>query len=328
MTSASWPIVDVDDVGFVDLDLGGDDGHVGEGHERRALGVLNAGDDHFALADGLVGDDAIEGSDGDGAIEEVLVDLEVSDLGLEMAAGGGGIGSGLGETGDGLGEGGDIEVVGGFFGVEVLLGHDLGLEEGLGAVIVELFLLEVGLGMIDVGLGGFLGGDIGIDVGAVGGDGGLLRGDIGFLLDVLDGGDDLALLNVVAFIHVEVGNAAHGVGADVDVSLGPDLAGGAHDGNQVLLSDSSDQDLGVAGLSTNDSEPYDRGENHDGSNNDKNLFQSSSSFAMGYAIPVVAVPPASPTTPSDVQRSSWRASPFSWNIRDGSRGSTPAGRGR
>ncbi len=29
--------LDVDDVGLVDLDLGGDDGHVGEGHEGRAF---------------------------------------------------------------------------------------------------------------------------------------------------------------------------------------------------------------------------------------------------------------------------------------------------
>ena len=80
-------VLDVDDVGFVDLDLGGDDGHVGEGHQGGALGVLDALDDHFALADGLIGDDAVEGSDGDGAIQKVLVDLEVGNLGLQMAAG-------------------------------------------------------------------------------------------------------------------------------------------------------------------------------------------------------------------------------------------------
>ncbi len=52
------------------------------------------------------------------------------------------------------------------------------------------------------------------------------------LLDILDGGEDFALLHVVAFIDIEVGDAAHGVGADVDVGFGRDLAGGADDGTR------------------------------------------------------------------------------------------------
>ncbi len=40
---------------------------------------------------------------------------------------------------------GDGHVEGGFFGVEVLLGDELFLVEGLGAVVVELLLFEVGL---------------------------------------------------------------------------------------------------------------------------------------------------------------------------------------
>ncbi len=112
---------DVDDVGFVDLDLGGDDGHVGDGHEGGALGVLDAFDDGFAFANGLIGDDAVEGGDGDGAAEHVLVGTVGGLLGAEVAAGGGGLGFGLGERGLSLGEAGDVEVVGGFFGVEFLL---------------------------------------------------------------------------------------------------------------------------------------------------------------------------------------------------------------
>ena len=76
----------VNDVGLVDFDLGGDDRHVGEGHEGRAFGVLDALDDHLALADGLVGDDAVEGSDGDGSVEVILLGREGGLLGLEMAA--------------------------------------------------------------------------------------------------------------------------------------------------------------------------------------------------------------------------------------------------
>ena len=56
--------------------------------------------------------------------------------------------------------------------------------EGLGAVEVELLLLEVGLGLRDVGLGGLLGRDVGGDVGPGGGDGGLLGGDGGLGLHV------------------------------------------------------------------------------------------------------------------------------------------------
>ena len=51
-----------------------------------------------------------------------------------------------GESGLALGEGGDGDVVGGLLGVEVLLGDELAGVEGLGAVEVELLLLEVGLG--------------------------------------------------------------------------------------------------------------------------------------------------------------------------------------
>jgi hypothetical protein len=40
----------------------------------------------------------------------------------------------------------------------------------------------------------------------------------------------LAGLDVVAFLDVEVGDAAEGGGADVDVGLGLDLAGAADDG--------------------------------------------------------------------------------------------------
>ena len=89
--------------------------------------------------------------------------------------------------------------------------------------------------MLHVGLGGLLGGDVGGDVGLGGGDGGLLAGDIGRLLDIFDRGDRLALLDRVALLHVEVGDPAHGSGADVDVGLGLDLAGAADDRGQVLV---------------------------------------------------------------------------------------------
>ncbi len=151
---------DVDDVGLVDFDLGGDDGHVGEGHEGGAFGVLDAEDDGFALADGNVGDEAVEGGAADGLVEGVVVGALAGDGLVHVAALGVGLGAGLGEGGLALGQGGDGHVVGGFFGVEVLLRDELLVVERLGAVEVEALLLEVGLGLIDVGFCGFFGGDV------------------------------------------------------------------------------------------------------------------------------------------------------------------------
>ena len=159
VTSAGWFRRDVDDVGLVDLDLGGDDGHVGEGHEGGAVGVLNADDDGLAFADGDVGDEAVEGGAADGLVECVVVGALAGDGLIDVGALGVGLSLGLGEGGLTLRKGRDGHVVGGFFGVEVLLGDQLVVVEGLSAVVVELLLLEVGLGLGDVGLGGLFGGD-------------------------------------------------------------------------------------------------------------------------------------------------------------------------
>ena len=159
MTSAGWFELDVDDVGLIDLDLGGDDGHVGEGHDGGASGVLDADDDGLAFTDGDVGDEAIKGGAADGLVEGVVVGALAGDGLVDVAALRVGLGAGLGESGLTLGQGRDGHIVGGFFGVEVLLGDQLLVVEGLGAVEVELFLLEIGLGLGDVGLGGFFGGE-------------------------------------------------------------------------------------------------------------------------------------------------------------------------
>ena len=128
-------------------------------------------------------------------VKHVLVAAEVGDLGLQMAAGGIGLRLGLVELGDGLGHGGDVQIVGCLLGVVVLLGHDAVFVESLGAVPVQLFLFQVGLGVVDVGFLRFFRGNIGGNVGLGGGNGGLLAVDCGFLLDVLDGRYDLALLS-------------------------------------------------------------------------------------------------------------------------------------
>jgi hypothetical protein len=92
--------LDIDDVGFVHLHLGGDHAHIGQGHQRGAFGVLNADDHRFSLADGQVGHDAVKGGDGDGLAQHVLVEAQRGDLGLQVAALGIGLRLGLIEAGD------------------------------------------------------------------------------------------------------------------------------------------------------------------------------------------------------------------------------------
>ncbi len=87
-----------------------------------------------------------------------------------------------------------------------------------------------------------------------GGDGGLLRGDGGGGLHAFDGGEDRAVLHVVAFLDVQVGDAAEGGGADVDVGLGLDLAGAADDGDEVLPADDRGGHLDDVGLAVLDGE--------------------------------------------------------------------------
>jgi len=94
---------DVDDVGLVDLDLGGDDGHVGEGHQGGSLGVLDTDDDGLAFAHGDVGDQAVEWRAADGLVEGIEVGA-LAGLGLvEVGALGVGLRLGLIERGDALG---------------------------------------------------------------------------------------------------------------------------------------------------------------------------------------------------------------------------------
>ena len=155
MTSAGWSEGDVDDVGLVDLDLGGDDGHVGERHQGGALGVLDADDDGFAFADGHVGDDAVEGGDGDGLVERVEVGAQRGHLVFRWPRPESVWALAWASAALALGEGGDGQIVGGLLGVVVLLGDELVLVERLGAIVVELLLLEVGLGLLDVGFGVF-----------------------------------------------------------------------------------------------------------------------------------------------------------------------------
>jgi hypothetical protein len=89
----------------------------------------------------------------------------------------------------------------------------------------------------DVLVGGFDGGFGGAGIGLGGVEGGLLRRHVGFGLHVFDARQQLALADAVAFLDQEFGDLAHGIGADVDVILGLNLAGGGHDAGQILAHD-------------------------------------------------------------------------------------------
>ena len=100
---------------------------------------------------------------------------------------------------------------------------------------------------------------------------GLLGVDVGFGLHVLDRGEDLALVTWSPSLTIEVGDAAEGGGADVDVGLGLDLAGAADDRGEVLADDFAGEHGGVSGLSL---------EHHEGDNagNDEKRKDSEDDF--------------------------------------------------
>ena len=107
----------VDDVGFVHFDFGGDDGHVGDGHDERRRGILNAGDDGFADADGEVSDDAVDGGDRLGTAENVGGAAEIGFRDGDAALGGGEAGAELFDLSAGLSEAGLTFADGGFGGL-------------------------------------------------------------------------------------------------------------------------------------------------------------------------------------------------------------------
>ena len=144
--------------------------------------------------------------------------------------------------------------------------------EALGALPIQALLLQIGLGLLDVGFGGLFRGNTGGNIRLGGGDGGLLAGNTGLLLHVLDGGHGLALLDHVPFLHIEVGDAAHGGGAHVYIGLGLDLAGAADDRGQILALDLGGQNLGVAGLLPPDKDAHQHDNNHDAENHQEYLL--------------------------------------------------------
>ena len=85
----------------------------------------------------------------------------------------------------------------------------------------------------------------------------------------------VAVLDVVAFFDVEVGDAAEGGGADVDVGLGLDLAGAADDGDEILADDLAGGDLGDVGLVVQHRADGDAAEHKEDDDDEDDLFSRS-----------------------------------------------------
>ncbi len=58
--------------------------------------------------------------------------------------------------------------------------------------------------------------------------------DIGFRLDGLEFGKDLVLTDLVAFLHIQLEDSTHDVGADVDIIPGLDFTRRGNKAGQVL----------------------------------------------------------------------------------------------
>ncbi len=242
---------DVDDVGFVYLYLRRDQGHIGPRHDRAGHRALDTRHDGFPDPDRKIGDDPVQRRD-HGVFLQDIVKARQTGLGLgDPPLRGQLLSQRLGfhrlrllHPCLGVFYHGKRGIILGLLLVVVLLGKQLTFIELFGAVDVQLGPLQFGLGLVQAGVGGGdgvfrgLGARFGgCGIGLRGPDGRLLRRDIGAGLRVFDLRHNLALPHMVAFLDPDVGERAHGVGPQVDIVLRLNLAGGGHNGSEVLPHD-------------------------------------------------------------------------------------------
>ena len=175
----------VDDVGLVYLDLGCDDGHVGDCHQRAARRVLNADDHRLAFANREVGDDAIEGRQRHRAVQHILVTPQRRRRLIDASGRGLRLGFCLYDRGLVLRDRRDGYIIGSLAGVVVRLGNQLVFVKRLAAFPVQFLLLERRLCAYQIGLCRLFRGRVRTQVRPRGGDGGLLRSDVRRRLHVL-----------------------------------------------------------------------------------------------------------------------------------------------
>ena len=87
-----------------------------------------------------------------------------------------------------------------------------------------------------------------------------------------DGGEQLALLHVVTLFDVEVGDAAEGGGADIDIGLGLDLPGAADGGDEVSVDGLGGGDRGNVRTAVNDCSSDDAAHDYHDEDNQQNLL--------------------------------------------------------
>ena len=169
LTSAGWPSLHVDDVGFVHLDFGGDDGHVGQSHERAARRILDADDDGLAFPHRQVRDHAVVGRGVGGLLQHVGGVRQVGAVLRDVAIGGVLLRLGLRNARLGLRQSGLRRLPGSFLAVEFRLGDQRVFEQTLRPGPIQLGAFEVGLRAVQVGRGRIQrrGGGDGIGLGCV-----------------------------------------------------------------------------------------------------------------------------------------------------------------
>ena len=207
------------DVGLVDLDFRFDDRHVGDRQQHRAGVVHRADDDGFALLDVAAGDDAVDRRLDAGATQVVLRLVQrgafLADaliLGLDVL-----LALAQFRLADVHGVLRPVELLprGQLLRPQLLLALELAARER--EVLArrddrEPLLLEHRPRRQLTGLARLHG-----------------RGQVARV----DLHQELAALDAVAFLHRQLGHAAHVVGADVDGPLGLDLPRGRHDRRQI-----------------------------------------------------------------------------------------------
>ena len=227
-------VAHVDDVGLVHFYFGGDHGHIGNGHQEAAGGVLNAGDHVFSHAHGDETDHAVNGSRVGGLAQNVFCAREHGaalfvlrprppHLRLQLKDPGG---AGVGCS--------DGAVVRRFARVVVGLRDQAVLIQALAALPVELGALEVGFSLRQVGLGSLVVGVGGSHPGYGGIQSSQLGLNVGARLDVFETQQDVALPDLVALLHHDFGDLADAFTKDVGVIPGLNLARGGHLRSQIL----------------------------------------------------------------------------------------------
>src|SRR5579864_8163754 len=228
------PKLHAHNVGFIHHDFRRHHGHIGNRHEVTSGGVLDAGNDVFAYANGDIGDHSIDRRGVSGLPQDVaqpaqhrLILRQRGTRLPELRAGLRGAGLRGRQRSHGAIERGLSSIL-------VLLGYQAFLEQELPALPVEFGMLQVRRARLDVCLRRYVVGIGGFHACVGGGNPGALRVDIGRGLHAFQAQQDVAFLDVVAFFHRYFSDFADPFPKNVRVSKRLDFSGGRDYGSQIL----------------------------------------------------------------------------------------------